>query len=406
MYLTNNSTGPYSLCMKGRIYTDQKCFICQSSLRHDLKKRGFFCPNHKEVKATKLFKVRFGRKITRRFNSYSAAERFLNGIRYENDKGSFDFRDYQASNPLSFTLLSNKWLEIKRKDVRKGSFKNLNNYIRKAQEYFGDRNIKNIQFGELQDFLYSLPLSDKSKSNCRSCLHTFWIWLLKRREITREYFPEFPEINFELGWRKTVDKETQQEIIAEIKNISFQINPKIWIGIKFLATYISIRPHELVNIREKHIDLKSGFLFIPHPKEKKPKIVPLIDEDIEILKTIPQGLPDLFFFRHVSGIKGVKAGRQFGTRYFYKWWVKACQNLGVAGVDLYGGTRHSSTIALREFATPEQIKQGTMHTTNKAFERYYRIEKTDLKNLYSLTSGSNSNDQPLTNISRKRKPAK
>jgi len=387
--------------MQGRIYTDQKCFICGSILRHDEKRRGLFCPDHKEVEATRLFKVRFGRKITKRFNNYREAERFLNGIRYEIDKGSFDFRDYQAGNPLSFTVLSEKWLEIKKKDVKKGSFKNINNYIRKAQAYFGDRNIKNIQFGELQDFLYSLPLSDKSKSNCRSCLHTFWTWLLKRKEINRSQFPEFPDISFELGWRKTIDKETQHKIIQEVKRITFADNPKIWIGIKFLATYISIRPHELINIREKHIDLKSGFFFIPHPKEKKPKIVPLIDEDIAILKTIPEGLPDLFFFRHVTGISGVKAGRQFGPRYLYKWWKKACDNLGVAGVDLYGGTRHSSTIALREFATPEQIRQGTMHSTNKAFERYYRIEKSDLKNLYSLTNCSNLNDQPVTNISSK-----
>lgn len=34
---------------------------------------------------------------------------------------------------------------------------------------------------------------------------------------------------------------------------------------------------------------------------------------------------------------------------------------------------HSSAIALREHFSPEQIKQGTMHQTNKAFERYFRI---------------------------------
>lgn len=125
---------------------------------------------------------------------------------------------------------------------------------------------------------------------------------------------------------------------------------------------ISIRPLELINIQEKHIDLQNGFIFIPHPKEKRPKIVPLIEEDIKILEKFPAGMPDLYFFRRTAGISGCKAGEQFGPRYLYKWWKKACENLQVIGVDLYGGTRHSSVVALTEYATPEQIRSGTMHT--------------------------------------------
>ena len=70
---------------------------------------------------------------------------------------------------------------------------------------------------------------------------------------------------------------------------------------------------------------------------------------------------------------------------FYKWWKRACDNLGVVDVDLYGGTRHSSAVGLRDFATPEQIKRATMHTTNKAFERYFQVSKEELQRLYSAT---------------------
>jgi len=50
---------------------------------------------------------------------------------------------------------------------------------------------------------------------------------------------------------------------------------------------------------------------------------------------------------------------------------KACPNLIIEGVDLYGGTRHTTTTALSKVLTPEQIKRsGTGHNTNKAFERY------------------------------------
>lgn len=64
---------------------------------------------------------------------------------------------------------------------------------------------------------------------------------------------------------------------------------------------------------------------------------------------------------------------------------KACDNLGIEGVDLYGGTRHSSALALRDLISPEQIRRATMHGTNKAFERYFRIEGAEMKNVYNLT---------------------
>jgi hypothetical protein len=123
--------------------------------------------------------------------------------------------------------------------------------------------------------------------------------------------------------------------------------------------------------------------------KKRPKLVPMIDEDVEILKSMPRGLPSLYFFRHVNGVSGVSGGQQFGNKYFYKWWKKACENLKIEGVDLYGGTRHSSTTALREFYSPEQIRSsGTLHTTNKAFDRYLQIQTDDAKNIYQKAANS------------------
>jgi hypothetical protein len=74
-------------------------------------------------------------------------------------------------------------------------------------------------------------------------------------------------------------------------------------------------------------------------------------------------------------------------KHFYKWLQRACDNLGLQVVDLYGGTRHSSAVALRSSHTPEQIKRATMHSTNKAFERYFQLSKEELRDVYSVTSG-------------------
>ena len=51
---------------------------------------------------------------------------------------------------------------------------------------------------------------------------------------------------------------------------------------------------------------------------------------------------------------------------------------------IFSHTRHSSAIALRR--TPEEIKRATMHSTNKAFERYFRMESDDLRDIYSDTT--------------------
>jgi len=201
---------------------------------------------------------------------------------------------------------------------------------------------------------------------------------------TIQEFPEFPDINYELGYRKVVSKETQLSILEEVHKISYHINPKIWIGIKWLCTYISIRPGELVLLTEGDIDLDNGYLFFPHPKEKRHKVVPIIKEDIEILKTFPPAMPKLPFFRHTKG-SGQQESTPFGGKVFYNWWKKACKNLGIEDVDLYGGTKHSSARALRKYCSPEQIRRATMHSTKKAFERYFRIESEEVRDVYEIT---------------------
>lgn len=373
--------------MRGRIYSDMRCVVCGSRFEHDDRRRGLYCPSHPDQQATSRFVVQFGRKVRKRFQDFREAERFLDGLRYEVDRGTFDARDYASSNPLSFAVLSEQYLSKKKGKVAPGTYSHIKNYIAKAQDYFQNTNVKYIQYAQLEDFSDTLSVSSKTKSNYLSCLHDFFTWMVKRREIDKNHFPEFPVIRFELGYRKTVSKETQAQIIKEVERISKHVSPKIWLGIKFLSTYISIRPAELRGLREGHIDLDQGFLFIPHPKEKRPKVVPLIEEDIDILKGYPRGLPQLHFFRYGSGLRGVTAGSPFGAKVFYKWWKRACKNLSVEGVDLYGGTRHSSAAGLREFATPEQIKRATMHTTNKAFERYYKVSREELQEIYQATQG-------------------
>ncbi len=373
--------------MIGGVYSSERCPACGNSFRDDGKK-GLFCPEHPQYQATKFF-VRFKGGIFKRFNNYESANRFLIGLRFRLDEDSFDPRDYRKEKPLGFLNLTMQWLEIKRNEVKASSFNKIQNHISRAVAEWGQRNIKDIGYAEIEDFIQkqklkakNQPVSSKTKANIKSTLHSFWVWLLKRRILTLAKMPEFPEVDFELSWRQVIDKQTQQSIIGEVYKISHKINIKIWLGIKWLATYIAIRPGELMNIKEGDFDLNLGVVVIRQSKEKKAKTIPLLPEDLDLLRQLPRGLPDLYFFRHVSGTSGAKAGQRFGDKYLYKWWKRACENLGIEGVDLYGGTRHSSARALREFRSPEEIKRATMHSTNKAFERYFQIELEDVREIY------------------------
>ncbi len=381
--------------MLGGIYSDQRCPVCGSILNDD-KRKGLFCLRHPQCEATR-FKVRFkykGNEILRRFRDYRSAQRFLTGLRFHVDQGTFDPRDYQKDNPLGFENLALKWLKYKEKEgVR--CMRNLNGHMGRAIAHWGNTNIKQFGYAEIEDFLLSdslvnektgKALSDKTRANIKATLHSFWVWLRKRQVLTPAQVPGFPEVKYELKWRKIVDKETQETILDEVHRLTYHINPKIWIGIKWLTTYISIRPIELINIKEEDFDLNLGVVNIQYNKEKKPKIVPLLDEDIDLIRSFPQALPHLYFFRHGKR-KGVHGNRRkrFGKDYLYKWWKIACKNLGIEGVDLYGGTRHSSARALREYYSPEQIKKASMHSTNAAFDRYFKLELDDVRNVYGRT---------------------
>ena len=239
------------------------------------------------------------------------------------------------------------------------------------------------------DFISSLTsLSGKTKSNILTSLHNFWRWLVKRKVITLQQFPDFPDMyDYELGYRRIVSKDVQIVIIEEVKRLTHRINPKIWLGVKFLSTYISVRPGELVTLLEGNIDKGGGWLVFPFPKEGKYKSIPITQEDKDLLLSFPDALPTVRFFRHTK-YSGQKEGEPFGQKVFYRWWKEACNNLGVEGVDLYGGTKHTTAWALGQFHSPEQIKRAAMISTNKAFERYFSIDPTDIRAIYETAQGA------------------
>lgn len=370
-------------CMKGSIYTRQKCFLCQNSGKNGILKykegRGILqCPEHPEMIWTGACEVRFGREHTKRFKSVNAAERHLNHVRVQTDRGEFDQREWAKEQPLSFLTLREKFIEFKKTQaITPKQIRHIESVLNKAGEIWDILQIKDIKEPEIDDFFINIKdLSSKTRSNYKTALHDFWAWVIRReRRNAKIEMPVFPDIHYKLGWRNIVSMEDQAKILNEIWNISKSENPRIWLAIKLLSLFPKVRPGEMRDVKEGHINLTDGWIFFPDPKEgDKGKFIHLAQEDCQMIKDIknmvPPALPDTFFFRHLKSKKGTKAGKQFGPKYFKVWWDKACRNLGIEGVDLYGGTKHSTVTALGQVMTPEQIQRGATGHASDAFKRY------------------------------------
>lgn len=368
--------------MNGRIYTDVKCPICGSTLK-SVEPAGMVCrkcPGPKDW-PQKLYKGRCRIVFDNKsywFDTYQQAHKKLSHMRVEKEDGTFDPRDYLTRDkPLSFNKLSDEWLNLKSGQIKPASWRSLAAGIRKAQVVWGEISIKSLQYAHLEDFFAAYPGAPKSKANAMAALKQFFAWVHDRYDIPE--VKKWPKLGYvEMAFRDTVDLETQEAIINDIQaHEPF----RVWLCIKWLATYIAIRPGEMRSLTEGQVDRQRGVLIIPHPKERRAKVIPLIADDIEIVNRLPlafdQSMP---FFRHEAD--GKLCGKAFGHDQLYRAWRRACGRLGVSGVPIYPGTKHSTAMGLRAIYTPEQIKAQTLHSTSAAFNRYFQTGGEDLRSLF------------------------
>lgn len=356
--------------MAGNVYTRQKCPVCGSSMKHDERKRGCFCPSH-NIPATTFF-VKFN-GVFKNFTSYSEAIRFLTGLRYKFDEGSFDSGDYRKDQPNSFKNLVETYLT--RKEGKK-SFSHMQLYMYRASDYFEKMNVRHINGANIDDYAYSLTgLSDKTRSNYLSQLHDFFNWLRQRGVI--QDIPIFPKIDYELGRRKITDWETQALVLETLREMSWHVSEKIWLGCDMLSAYTALRPDDLRRVFEDSLD-ENGFLTIHNPTKRKNKfkVIRLLPEHVDEwrrLQNLYPAVPTMPFFRHKP--HGREANLLFGKNMFRKWWDRACKKVGLDGVSLYPGTKHTTATETAKLLGSDKALQAS-GLTNKAFERYCLVENS------------------------------
>ena len=290
--------------MKGGIYSGERCPICKRNFV-DNWRTGLQCPKHPKQWATK-FRIKFG-KLTRRYNSYREAQEVLWSWRREEAEGTFNPKDHMTSNPSGFEKLGEKFLAIKRFDLRPEGYRRYLYHYKTCADALGKTSVRHIDYTVLEDLKFELlaRLAPKTVYDTFGFLRTFLVWCLERRELKQ--LPRFPKLSKKMGMRKILDKATQTKVLEKVYELYWKSVPRACVGIEFLCTYPKIRPGELRQVQEKHIDLKNATLTIPRPKERDdPKGVMLLQKHVELVRSLPAGLPELYFLRYDYPVKGRK----------------------------------------------------------------------------------------------------
>lgn len=93
------------------------------------------CLVHTDVAETRLFRVRFGKKINNRFSNYDQVYQLLAGLRYEKANGKLNIREHIFLNPLNFANLGREYVKFKEKQ-KLTEMNNIRRYIRNATVFF------------------------------------------------------------------------------------------------------------------------------------------------------------------------------------------------------------------------------------------------------------------------------
>jgi len=358
--------------LRGGIYSDQRCSVCNSKFRDNGK--ALVCPDHPEQKAI-TFRVKY-QELCRRFTSYKEAQAVLFLWRGKSSEGTFDAREYRENRPLAISSMGKKFVEMKEVSLRPKTLENYQRYFTEAETFFDDIVITRIGFAELEDYHYHLTkkFAPATSQAAFKALLTLLRWAKKRKEISD--IPEIPERFYQIPMRKVLTKQSQAAVLNRIFERWGNRDRRVCIGIQLLATYPKIRPRELRDVKEKHLDLNAGIMVIENPKAAhEPKFVRLLPEDIEMIKTLPRGFPEMYFLRYE------RTGRRFGPNRLTTVWLKACRDLGISGVCLYSGTKHSTVSDLAKIH-PSRLLEKAAGISERALRRYAVLQEEDCVDLY------------------------
>ena len=399
--------------MLGGIYARGKCPKCNANtFVNNEKREGFFCKNHSDIRAQRLF-VKF-KGIFKSFpaRDYLKAVQFLHGLRHETTQGKFDENNYKKNSPVAVPKLVDEYLKYKYKTKDIKAPQKIEAIMQHFESHFKNISVKSIDEQAIEEYLFGLPVASKTRKNYLTQVRNFFKFVSKRRrKIVGEDFraPEMPEIEVTMEKRKTVSREDQQKLIQKV-NERFSHNEKLAVALDLLSNHPAMRPDDISRIKEGNINLKEGTITIISPTKRSRNTeleINLLPDQIEmiaVLKTRFPAHPDMPFFRHPPNVKGVKADTPFGKQYISKKIKTVLLENGVTDVVPYALLKHSTLTHINKHLGKKMAKAASLHRTNSALMRYIDDVQTENEvviNFLDETRGKSSDVGRVTTLPKR-----
>lgn len=318
-------------------------------------------------------------------DSWERASRLLSAIRYEIDQGKFDPREYirREFKALRFGNYLQEWL--KRQESRNGREEISLGYLKFAQmivrkyltPLLGDKDIREIREGQIEDFRDALPssLRPKTVANIQGLLGKILRDAYRRRDIA--YLPEMPRVEVGEPVTKGISLEEQEAVLAHVPDPVFKA------FFLFLMKQ-GVRPSEARALRWDDLDFKKdlaviqaamdGEKFRPCTKERDVRYLPMHP----LIKEAMKGLP-----RSISGFVFVSDGKPLSKKLVINAWNRAAKEAGLK-ITCYQGTRHSLASQAVNKGVSERIIGAMLgHKSVASTRRYAKLSTETLKAVWT-----------------------
>lgn len=330
-------------------------------------------------------------------DSEKRARTTLIQIYTEIENGTFDPDFYRPSrkSELSFSVYAERWLEFRHTMVQRGRLgkshnRNSGYVVRKLfMPFFGDMDIRSIRGKHIRDFQLSLTCGPKTTYDRLALLMKLF-----RDAQADEVIKDIPNVPDKLtmadipdpDWQ-WIDEETQDKIFAEL-------DEEALFFIKFQAFH-GTRTGETRALQHQDIDLVNGAVTICRAlsdwevkttKTKRIRVIPLDQTWKDLYRQRPKAFDKTAWVFQ-------RDGKPYEQKVMPRRWAAACKRLGLEGVGLYEGTRHSlASQAANRGVSLFTIGKLLGHTDAKTTQRYAHVNVETLRAVQR---------QPLKKLERK-----
>jgi integrase len=334
----------------------------------------FFWPGQGRIK---LYSDQQGYSL----DSWERANRLLNAIRYEIDRGKFDPKEYVKREFKAFQFANYLQAWLNRQESRQGREEISLGYLKFAQmtvrkyllPLLGVKGIRDIREGQIEDFRNALPISlqPKTVANILGLLGKILRDAYRRRDIT--HLPEMPRIEVGEPVTRWISQEEQEAMLAHVPAPVFRA------FFLFLMKQ-GVRPSEARALKWEDLDFKNSLVIIrsamdgekfrPCTKEKDVRYLPLHPRVKEALKKLP---------RPFGGFVFVQDGKPLSKRMVISAWNRAASEVGLR-ITCYQGTRHSLASQAVNNGVSERIISAMLgHKSIASTRRYAKLSTATLR---------------------------